>query len=58
MPPWRAQEMAISGGKFPSLKTCIDGIIQVDVKHIGAQAFEASTSGAGQVCGALVDDVV
>ena len=50
--------MAISGGKFPSLKTCIDGIIQVDVKHFGAQAFEASTSGAGQVRGALVDDVV
>ena len=58
LPPWRAQEMAISGGKFPSLKTCIDGIIQVDVKHIGAQEVEASTSGAGQVCGALVDDVV
>ena len=50
--------MAISGGKFPSLKTCIDGIIQVDVKHIGAQKVEASTSGAGQVRGALVDDVV
>ena len=58
LPPWRAQEMAISGGKFPSLKTCIDGIIQVDVNHIGAQEVEASTSGAGQVRGALVDDVV
>ena len=50
--------MAISGGKFPSLKTCIDGIIQVDVKHIGAHEVEASTSGAGQVRGALVDDVI
>ena len=50
--------MAISGGKFTSLKTCIDGIIQVDVKHIGAQEVEAPTSGAGQVRGALVDDVV
>ena len=47
--------MAISGGKFPSLKTCIDGIIQVDVKHIGSQEVEASTS---QHRGALGDDDV
>ena len=50
---WRA-----SSGKFPSLKICIDGIIQVDVKHIGAQEVEASTSAAGQVLGALGDDDV
>ena len=50
--------MAISGGKFPSLKTFIDGIIQVDVKHIGAQEVEASTSAASQVRGALGDDDV
>ena len=50
--------MASSGGKFPSLKTCKDGIIQVDVKHIGAQEVEVSTSGAGQARGALGDDVV
>ena len=56
--PWRAQEMASSGGKFLSLKTCKDGIIQVDVKHIGAQEVEVSTSGAGQVRVPLGDDVV
>ena len=46
--------MASSGGKFSSLKTCKDGIIQVD----GAQEVEVSTSGVGQICGALGDDVV
>ena len=40
------------------MKICIDGIIQVDVKHIGAQEVEASTSAAGQVLGALGDDDV
>ena len=46
--------MASSGGKFLSLKTCKDGIIQVD----GAQEVEVSTSGAGQVHVPLGDDVV
>ena len=40
------------------MKICIDGIIQVEVKHIGAQEVEASTSAAGQVLGALGDDDV
>ena len=50
---WRA-----SSGKLPSLKTCIDCIIQLDVKHIGAQEIEASTSAASQVRGGLGDDDV